>query len=214
LGNLLQQTGWIARVVLLILLAFSLFSWALIFQKSRLFGRIERQTARFLHAFRTSRGLPEARLLASSGSPLETVYAAGYRELQSQLSAGNPHGKVKSINAIAAGMQLAAAEEVRRVEKGMTWLATTGSVTPFIGLFGTVWGVMDAFAGLGSTGAASLRAVAPGIAEALITTAAGLFTAIPAVIAYNHYLHDIKKLGTRMDNFAMEVVAQVEKLYG
>lgn len=214
MGNLLQQTGWIARVVLLILLVFSLFSWALIFQKSRLFGRIERQTSRFLHAFRTSRGLPEARLLASSGSPLETVYAAGYHELQSQLSAGNPHGKVKSINAIAAGMQLAAAEEVRRVEKGMTWLATTGSVTPFIGLFGTVWGVMDAFAGLGSTGAASLRAVAPGIAEALITTAAGLFTAIPAVIAYNHYLHDIKELGTRLDNFAMEVVAQVEKLYG
>src|SRR5262249_21683907 len=137
LGSLLQQTGWIARVVLLILLVFSLFSWALIFQKSRVFGRIERQTARFLHAFRASRGLPEARLLASSGSPLETVYAAGYHELQSQLAAGNPHGKVKSINAIAAGMQLAAAEEVRRVEKGMAWLATTGSVTPFIGLFGT-----------------------------------------------------------------------------
>ncbi len=214
MGNLLQQTGWVARVVLIVLLLFSLFSWALIFQKLRLFGQIERQTARFLQTFRANRGLPEPRSLGSSGSPLELVYVAGYRELQSQLAVSNPHGRVKSIGAVAAGMQLAAAEEVRRVEKWMPWLATTGSVTPFIGLFGTVWGVMDAFAGLGNAGAASLRAVAPGIAEALITTAAGLFTAIPAVVAYNHYLHDIKELATRMDNFAMEVVAQVEKLYG
>jgi biopolymer transport protein TolQ len=214
LGNLLQQTGWVARIVLILLLFFSLISWALIFQKLRLFARIDRQTDRLLQIFRATKGLPEPRSLGAAGSPLETVYAAGYRELQSQLAGANPHGKVKSVNAIAVGMQLAAAEEVRRVEKWMPWLATTGSVTPFIGLFGTVWGVMDAFAGLGSAGAASLRAVAPGIAEALITTAAGLFTAIPAVVAYNHYLHDIKELATRMDNFAMEVVAQVEKLYG
>ena len=99
------------------------------------------------------------------------------------------------------------------MEKWMPWLATTGSVSPFIGLFGTVWGVMDAFAGLGETGAASLRAVAPGIAEALITTAAGLFTAIPAVIAYNHYLQDIRSFAGRMDNFAMEFVAKIETLY-
>ncbi len=214
LSNLLLQTGWVARVVLLLLLVFSLVSWALIFQKLRLFGQINRRTARLLQSFRASRGLPEPRTLGATGSPLEVVYAAGYRELHSQLAAANPHAKVKSISAITVGMQLAAAEEVRRAEKWMPWLATTGSVTPFIGLFGTVWGVMDAFAGLGSAGAASLRAVAPGIAEALITTAAGLFTAIPAVIAYNHFLHDIKELGTRMDNFAMEVAAQVEKLYG
>ena len=106
-----------------------------------------------------------------------------------------------------------AAEEVRKAETYMSWLATTGSVTPFIGLFGTVWGVMDAFTGLGAAGSASLRAVAPGIAEALITTAAGLFTAVPAVIAYNHFLHNIRDLGSRMDGFAMEVAALVEKLY-
>ncbi len=162
--------------------------------------------------FRESKGLPEPKTLevAAGGSPLVAVYAAGYRELESQLSGGNPHGqKLKNPNAVAVGMQLAAAEEIRRLERWMPWLATTGSVTPFIGLFGTVWGVMDAFAGLGTVGAASLRVVAPGIAEALITTAAGLFTAIPAVIAYNHYLHDIKELGTRMDNFAMEFVAQL-----
>jgi biopolymer transport protein TolQ len=214
LGNLVQQTGWVARIVLLVQLGFSLFSWALIFQKWRLFARVEQQTARFLHAFRVSRGLPEPKSFAATGSPLDAIYAAGFRELQSQLTGANPHGRVKSIHAVTASMQLAAAEEIRRVEKWMPWLATTGSVTPFIGLFGTVWGVMDAFAGLGSAGAASLRAVAPGIAEALITTAAGLFTAIPAVVAYNHYLHDIKDLATRMDNFTVEVVAYIEKQYG
>lgn len=214
LGRLLEQTGWVARVVLLLLLLFSLFSWALIFQKYRVFGQIERRTARFVQNFRVGRGLPEPKSLGTAGSPLEVVYAAGYRELQAQRAAGNPHGSLKSINAITVAMQLAAADEVRRVEKWMPWLATTGSVTPFIGLFGTVWGVMDAFAGLGSAGAASLRAVAPGIAEALVTTAAGLFTAIPAVIAYNHFLNDIRQLATRMDNFAMEVAAQIEKNYG
>lgn len=214
LGRLLEQTGWVARVVLLLLLLFSLFSWALIFQKYRVFGQIERRTARFVQNFRAGRGLPEPKSLGRAGSPLEVVYAAGYRELQAQRAAGNPHGSLKSINAITVAMQLAAADEVRRVEKWMPWLATTGSVTPFIGLFGTVWGVMDAFAGLGSAGAASLRAVAPGIAEALVTTAAGLFTAIPAVIAYNHFLNDIRQLATRMDNFAMEVAAQIEKNYG
>lgn len=111
-------------------------------------------------------------------------------------------------------MQLASGEQIRTLERYMPWLATTGSVTPFIGLFGTVWGVMDAFSGLGEAGAASLRAVAPGIAEALVTTAAGLFTAIPAVIAYNHYLHHIKDLAVRMDNFTAEFLAVIEKTYG
>jgi len=111
-------------------------------------------------------------------------------------------------------MQVAAGDEVRRLESGMPWLATIASVSPFIGLFGTVWGVMDAFAGLGDAGTASLRAVAPGIAEALITTAAGLFAAIPALIAYNHYLHGIRGLAGRMDAFASEFVAKIETLYG
>ena len=95
----------------------------------------------------------------------------------------------------------------------MSWLATTGSVTPFIGLFGTVWGIIDAFSGLGSAGAASLRAVAPGIAEALVTTAAGLFAAIPAVIFYNHFLQKIRDLAQRLDTFALEFSAQVEKTF-
>ena len=213
LGTLLEQTGWVARVVLLMLLGFSLFSWALIFQKSRMFSRINQQTSLFLRIFRSNRVLPDPKQMGSGGSPLEALYSGGYREVDNQIRGGNPHGKVTSINAVTVCMQIAAAEEVRKAEKYMPWLATTGSVTPFIGLFGTVWGVMDAFTGLGTAGAASLRAVAPGIAEALITTAAGLFTAIPAVIAYNHFLHNIKDLGARMDGFTLEVAAMIEKIY-
>jgi biopolymer transport protein TolQ len=213
LGTLIEQTGWVARVVLAMLLVFSLFSWALIFQKWRMFSRMNQQTALFLRIFRSNRILPDPKQMGAGGSPLEAVYAAGYREVESQIRAGNPHGKITSLNSVTVSMQLAAAEEVRKAETYMPWLATTGSVTPFIGLFGTVWGVMDAFTGLGAAGTASLRAVAPGIAEALVTTAAGLFTAVPAVIAYNHFLHDIKGLGARMDGFTLEVAALVEKLY-
>lgn len=213
LNALIQQTGWVARVVLGMLLFFSLFSWALIFQKLALFSRINRQTSLFLRIFRANRTLPEPRQMGGNGSPLESVYSAGFREIESQVRSGNPHGRVTSLNAVTVSMQLAAGEEVRKAESHMPFLATTGSVTPFIGLFGTVWGVMDAFTGLGTAGAASLRAVAPGIAEALITTAAGLFTAVPAVIAYNHFVHEIRDLSARMDSFALEVSAVVEKMY-
>jgi biopolymer transport protein TolQ len=213
LNTLIEQTGWVARIVLGMLLAFSLFSWALIFQKLFMFARIKRQTALFLRIFRANRTLPDPRQMGGGGSPLENVYAAGFREIESQVRTGNPPGKLTSLNAVTVTMQLAAGDEVRKIESYMPWLATTGSVTPFIGLFGTVWGVMDAFTGLGTAGAASLRAVAPGIAEALITTAAGLFTAVPAVIAYNHFLHNIRDLSSRMDSFALEVTAVVEKIY-
>ena len=222
LGTLIEQTGWVARIVLCILLILSVFSWAIILQKSSQFGRIEPQTKKFLQMFRAGRGLPDPNTLrvGAGGTPLVAVYQAGYRELEAQLGGptarGNPSaggGKLKNANAVGVEMQVAAGEEVRRLEKWMSWLATTGSVSPFIGLFGTVWGVMDAFAGLGDAGTASLRAVAPGIAEALITTAAGLFAAIPAVIAYNHYLSGIRGLAARMDGFAAEFVAKIETIY-
>jgi biopolymer transport protein TolQ len=219
--TLLEQTSWVARGVLGILLLLSIFSWAIILQKSAQIGGIDSGSRRFLQMFRSG-SLPDPRTIrAGAGStPLVAVYEAGYRELEAQMGSPNPRGggtavrtTVKNANAIGVEMQIAAAEEVRRFEKGMSWLATTGSVSPFIGLFGTVWGVMDAFSGLGDAGTASLRAVAPGIAEALITTAAGLFAAIPAVIAYNHYLQGIRRLAARMDNFAAEFVARIETLY-
>lgn len=183
---------------------------------------MEPQTKKFLQMFRSGRGLPDPNTLraGAGGTPLVVVYQAGYRELEAQLgSPGNHPGvsptptKVRNAHAVGVEMQVAAGEEVRRLEKWMPWLATTGSVSPFIGLFGTVWGVMDAFSGLGDAGSASLRAVAPGIAEALITTAAGLFAAIPAVIAYNYYVGGIRALAARMDSFASEFVAKIETLY-
>ena len=188
----------------------------MIFQKLSLFGRIRRQSDQFLRIFRATRGVANPQALASAGSPFANVYAAGYRELQYQVGGvtGNPSPpRLKSLQAITVDMQLASAEEIRRVEKGMSWLATTGSVTPFIGLFGTVWGIIDAFSGLGTAGSASLRAVAPGISEALVTTAAGLFTAIPAVIFYNSFLSDIRDLAQRLDTFALEVTVQIEKAF-
>jgi biopolymer transport protein TolQ len=224
LETLIDQTGWVARIVLCILLILSVYSWAIIFKKSGQFSRIDSQTSRFLQIFRAGGGLPSPSTLRASagGTPLASVYQAGYRELEAQMNSGNPRpgmnpggnpGRLKNASAVGVEMHLAAAEEVRRLERGMSWLATTGSVSPFIGLFGTVWGVMDAFAGLGDAGTASLRAVAPGIAEALITTAAGLFAAIPAVIAYNHYLSSIRGVATRMDNFASEFVSKIETIY-
>src|SRR5499427_7107037 len=150
-----------------------------------------------------------------AGNLCASLCAAGYGELQSQLSRTcNPSPpRVKSLQAVTVSMQPASADEVRRVEKGMSWLATTAGVAPFIGLFGTVWGIIDAFSGLGTSGAASLRAVAPGIAEALVTTAAGLFAAIPALIAYNYFLQNIRDLAQRLDTFSLEVAAQIEKAF-
>jgi len=195
-----------------ILLVFSIFSWALILQKLKVFSKINRETTQFLRVFRAGRGLPEPNSIGDGSSPLEHVYANGFSEIQAQLANSKPPGQIKSLQAVMVSMQLASADQVRRVERYMPWLATTASVSPFIGLFGTVWGVMDAFSGLGTAGAASLRAVAPGIAEALITTAAGLFAAIPAVIAYNYFVSRTRDLASRMDNFAMEVSAQIEKM--
>jgi biopolymer transport protein TolQ len=210
----------VARVILGILLILSVFSWALILQKYSQLGGLDGKTNKFLQMFRAGRGLSDPNTLraGAGGTPLVEVYAAGYRELESQIGGANPQtrtisGKVRNAGAVGVEMQVAAGEEVRRLEKGMSSLATIASASPFIGLFGTVWGVMDAFVGLGDVGAASLRAVAPGIAEALVTTAAGLFAAIPALIAYNHYLHGIRSLSSRMNDFASEFVAKVETLY-
>ena len=216
LGGILQNTGWVARGVIALLLLFSVISWGLILQKLGLFGRIRKESDQFLRIFRATRGVANPGALAAAGSPFATVYAAGYRELQNQVGTGqgtpNPP-RLKSMQAVTVNMQLASAEEVRRAEKGMSWLATTGSVSPFIGLFGTVWGIIDAFSGLGNAGSASLRAVAPGISEALLTTAAGLFVAIPAVIFYNQFLQNIRILAQRLDTFALEVAAQIEKSF-
>ncbi len=216
LARLIQQTGWVARIVLLILLGFSVVSWAVIYRKWTAFKLAREHTDRFLQAFRSSERLPEPGPLNSAfpASPLISVYRAGLQEISSQVNAKNPHGgRLRSAAAVGAALQVAGEQEVAHLEHRMSFLATTGSVTPFIGLFGTVWGIMTAFMGLGEAGATTLRAVAPGIAEALIATAAGLFAAIPAVIAYNHYLNQIRRFAAQIDTFAVELIARAEKLY-
>jgi len=213
--QLLANTGLVARIVLFILLAFSVLSWAIIFHKYRSFKAARRDSREFLKIFRQSKKLSDIRASCKSlkASPLVEVFLAGYREIESQAIAGENPGKprIRSLDAVQRALQIAASAELTRLEQWLSWLATTGSVTPFIGLFGTVWGIIDAFRGLGTAGTASLRSVAPGISEALVTTAAGLFAAIPAVVAYNQFVQRIKEFGALMDDFALEFVNMTER---
>ena len=210
-GNLIAQTGIVAKIVLLLLLFFSVFSWAIIYSKWRRFKTLRMDGEQFLRGFRKARKLSEMNVIAENfpSHPLKAIFEAGYKEVSDQT--GNPGGGLRNPNALARTLQIASSQQLTRLEKNLSWLATAGAVSPFIGLFGTVWGIMDAFLGLGSAGAASLRAVGPGIAEALVTTAAGLFVAIPAVIAYNQFLSRIRELGNLMDNFSLEFLNAAER---
>lgn len=210
-GNLVAQTGPVAKIVLIILLLFSVLSWSIILAKWSKFRRMRAQSGRFLRAFRKANGrLQDVSAVSEQfkPSPLVAVFEGGYDEYRRQ-SGGV--GAPRSLVAVQRATQIAASEEMTQMEARLPWLATTGAVTPFIGLFGTVWGIIDAFQGLGNAGAATLRAVAPGISEALITTAAGLFTAIPAVIAYNQYMQQLREFGARMDDFGLELLNTVER---
>jgi biopolymer transport protein TolQ len=213
--QLLTSTGLVARLVLLILLAFSILSWAIIFQKYRGFRAARRESQEFLKVFRQSKKLSEIRAFCRTlkESPLPEVFYSGYREIESQAAmAENPaKPRIRSLEAVRRALQIGASGELSRLEQWVTWLATTGNVAPFVGLFGTVWGIIDAFHGMGTAGTASLRSVAPGISEALITTAAGLFTAIPAVIAYNIFLQRIREFGNQMDDFSLEFLNMTER---
>jgi biopolymer transport protein TolQ len=213
--QLLTNTGLVARIVLLILLAFSILSWAIIFQKYRGFRAARRESQEFLKVFRQSKKLSEIRAFCRTlkESPLPEVFYSGYREIESQaVMAENPaKPRIRSLEAVRRALQIGASSELSRLEQWVTWLATTGNVAPFVGLFGTVWGIIDAFHGMGTAGTASLRSVAPGISEALITTAAGLFTAIPAVIAYNIFLQRIREFGNQMDDFSLEFLNMTER---
>jgi biopolymer transport protein TolQ len=207
--DLVAETGPVAKVVLLILLLFSLISWAVILSKWGLLRRARVQSGRFVRAFRKAQRLQDMATVAEQfkPSPLVAVFLGGFEEMRKQ--GGNPG--VVNPTAIQRAMQIANSEELTRFERNMPWLAITGAVTPFVGLFGTVWGIIDAFHGLGTAGAATLRAVAPGISEALITTAAGLAAAIPAVIAYNLIGGSIRAFAARGDDFALEMMNAIER---
>jgi len=207
--SLIVQSGPVAKAVLVILLLFSVFSWSVMLSKWATLRRAHQQSGRFLRAFRKAARLENVAAIAPQfrESPLASVFDGGYTEYRQQ----GANGGALRMPAVERATQIAASEELTRLERRLPWLATTGSVTPFVGLFGTVWGIIDAFHGLGTAGAATLRAVAPGISEALVTTAAGLAAAIPAVIAYNHFTHSIREFAARMGDFALEFLNAVER---
>jgi biopolymer transport protein TolQ len=204
--EMVSNTGMVAKLVLVILLAFSLLSWAIIFAKYNLFRRAEVQSGRFVRVFRRAARMQEITAVSEQfkPSPLVAVFDGAVEELKR--CGANPR-----TLSVQRATQIASSEELTRLESRLTWLATTGSIAPFIGLFGTVWGIIDAFHGLGNAGSATLRAVAPGISEALITTAAGLFAAVPAVIAYNYFLQQIREFAARMDDFSLELLNIIDR---
>jgi biopolymer transport protein TolQ len=207
--DMISNSGPVAKLVLLMLLAFSLISWAIILTKWSLLRRARTQSGRFVRAFRKAQRLQDIAAVADQfkPSPLVGVFEGAYEEYRRQAAST---GGLRNLVSIQRGMQIGASEEITRLERNVPWLAITAAVTPFVGLFGTVWGIIDAFHGLGTAGAATLRAVAPGISEALITTAGGLAAAIPAVIAYNLIGASIRELAARSDDFALEVLNAVE----
>jgi biopolymer transport protein TolQ len=204
-----------------LLVLFSVISWAIILQKGVSLSRALAQSQTFLQVFRRSSKFSEVNAICTQlkASPLVGVFQAGYLEVNQQVrgtersaAGGNPsRPTVKSLESLSRSLARAATVESTRLERRVTFLATTASVTPFIGLFGTVWGIMTAFGDIGRMGSANLAVVAPGISEALVTTAAGLAAAIPAAVFYNYYSSRIRVLGSMMDDFALEFLNIVER---
>ena len=223
--DLIRQSTPLSKAVLATLVIFSIVSWAIILYKLLTFNRIRSQTSRFLEIFRRSTKFSEVQGVCQSlnDSPLVGIFLAGYAELNLQLrqasSAANPaHNPapaarpvLKSLVSVDRALMRASNMETNKLEKHITFLATTAAVTPFIGLFGTVLGIIAAFQGIGSQGSTSLDVVAPGIADALIATAAGLAAAIPAVYFYNLLTQRVKNLASEMDDFSLEFLNIVER---
>jgi biopolymer transport protein TolQ len=212
------EAGPMAKVVLAVLALFSLGSWAVMIGKLVQLRRADQQSGKFLEAFHRSQRFSEVN--AQSGklraSPLVGIFQAGYAEIDSQIKAQAPEGdrkvyRITSISALQRTLGRAAHVELQNVARWITFLATTAAATPFIGLFGTVWGIMDAFGDIGLTGSTSIVAVAPGISEALINTAAGLAAAIPALIGYNYFSHRVRVLRGRLEDFVLEFLNLAER---
>jgi biopolymer transport protein TolQ len=215
--KLIGDASIIVQMILMILVFFSVFSWAIIIFKRKSLRSGAAHSRRFLNAFHEKKNLSEVGEAARKYklSPLAALFQSGFKEL-AYLTKSNPNPGLtaEKIEILNRAIQKASNQEIAKMESMMSFLATTGSVTPFIGLFGTVWGIMDAFTRIGIVRSASLVTVAPGIAEALIATAVGLFAAVPAVIAYNYFLGRIKDVITEMEDFTFEFIGIVERLYG
>jgi biopolymer transport protein TolQ len=198
--------------VLILLVLLSLMSWAIIFAKWSAFRRARESNAKFLRAFRKSPGLDG--IVAASEqfrpAPLVAVFDFGYAEIHRQVKS---RGTVRNKLSLERSLQLGVSEELSKLDRNLNWLATTATVAPFIGLLGTVVGIIRAFNELGQAGSASLRAVGPGISDALLATAVGLFAAIPAAVAYNYFGHMLKEIGARMDDFSIEFLNMTERSF-
>jgi biopolymer transport protein TolQ len=214
------HAGLVVKIVLIILIIFSITSWAIIFNKWRLFRRAEQETAYFLDLFWENTEF--AKIYKECDdlifSPVANIFKSGYSEfmrfkkMQSQTSSKEGGSGINNISEyVERSLRKTAMYQSGRLEKALSFLATTGNTTPFIGLFGTVWGIMESFRGIGMKGSASLAVVAPGISEALIATAAGLAAAIPAVIAFNYFNNKVMELKSEMDTFASDFMGMVER---
>jgi biopolymer transport protein TolQ len=213
LSDLLLRASPIAKVVLIILLLFSIYSWSIIISKWLWLRGAEREIQKFLARFNSSAKLTDLYTVAEAGepNPITRVFLAGYEEIASQVD--QTGGQVRSIDALSRVLQSATIGEVSQMERRLSWLATTANASPFIGLFGTVVGIIIAFQGLSASTASSIQAVAPGIAEALIATAAGIAAAVPAAIFYNSLLNRVKLMTAVLDRFSLELLNLVEKRY-
>jgi biopolymer transport protein TolQ len=210
--DLLLRASIIAKVVLIILLLFSLASWVIIFSKWRALSKAEQSNRSFLSRFRSRSKLSDMLTEAENAkdSPVARIFLAGYEEITGQMGGA---GAIRSLESVNRVLQSATIAEVTRLERSLGWLATTANASPFIGLFGTVVGIVIAFQGLSAATASSIQSVAPGIAEALIATAAGIAAAVPAAIFYNYLLNKVKSLTAMMDRFALELLNLIERHY-
>ena len=214
--DLVLHSGPISLSVLLILLAFSLVSWAVVLTKWTTLRKAEAHSLAFLDIFRKSKRFSEVHAVCHElrVSPLVGLFLAGYNEINLQLKSNDDsetNVRVTNLESIARALARASSAETLKLESRLTFLATTGSATPFIGLFGTVWGIMNAFQQIGAVQSANISVVAPGVSEALIATAAGLAAAIPAVIFYNLFTNWVKRISTRMDDFTLEYISIIER---
>jgi len=228
LFHMITNAGTVVQLVLLLLLSFSVTSWAIIIVKYRYIKRSFKQSTEFTDFFWKSRDLSNAFAKAKQlhGSPLARIFRIGYLELKKSSQTGQPveaessdnsgnslpfNTKFTGIDNVKRALRRATNTEMTRMTQMIPFLATTGNTAPFIGLFGTVWGIMNSFSGIGQRGSASLAVVAPGISEALVATAAGLAAAIPAVIAFNFFTNKIRIVETELHSFAADFLNIIER---
>jgi len=215
LWSMILGAGIMVKFVLIVLLAFSVLSWAIIIYKYRILKKMEKESGAFLEFFWHKKQFSTIFAAAANYrfTPLARLFAAGYNELLQARTQKkeNIQFSIGETDSIQRALKKAMSNEISRMEKAVSFLATTGNTAPFIGLFGTVWGIMNSFSGIGLKGSASLAVVAPGISEALIATAIGLVAAIPAVVAYNHFVTRINRTAIEMENFAGDFLNIVER---